>query len=214
MHIDNNNYNNMNETLTNSIGDRITYCRSSLGLTRKELSENWGGASVPSIARWELGTVKIPEKKLLSMIHYFYENGLVITGNWINNGVGTPPLLIQNDQFMELDFDSLAQETLLNINMQQQGFIFGQVRNNLISPIIKYGDYVGGVSVPNYLEKDILRSFTDELVFLKKGIGLLVGIFKEIQHEILIRNFSGAFEAVSTGNLEAVGRIQWIIRRP
>ena len=41
----------MSETLTKSIGDRITYCRSSLGLTRKELSENWGDASVPVLSQ-------------------------------------------------------------------------------------------------------------------------------------------------------------------
>tara|TARA_Y100000588_G_C14165272_1_gene886628 strand:+ start:332 stop:517 length:186 start_codon:yes stop_codon:yes gene_type:complete len=48
----------------NSVGDRITYCRSSLNLTRKELANNWGGASIPTLARWELNTVNIPKKKI------------------------------------------------------------------------------------------------------------------------------------------------------
>ena len=204
---------NMNETLTNSMGDRITYCRSALGLTRKELAERWGGASVPSIARWELDTVKIPEKKLLAMICFFFDCGLVITEEWIISGTGTPPLLIKNDLFKDLDFDSLAQENLLNINMQQKGFIFGQVRNNLVSPVIKYGDYIGGISSFNCLNKDIAKSFTDELIFIKKKTGLLVGIFKDIQQEIIIRNFAGASEVVNSDNLEAVGRVQWIVRR-
>ena len=204
----------MSETLTKSIGDRITYCRSSLGLTRKELSENWGGASVPTIARWELDTVKIPRKKLLSIIQFFYNNSIVVSENWIIDGSGTPPLLIRNEQFNEVEFDSLAQESLLNINMQQQGFIFGQVRNNLISPIIKYGDYVGGISLTNYMEANIINSYMDDLIFIKKNNGLVVGILKEVASGILVKNFSGASEIFSLEIVDAVGRIQWIIRRP
>jgi len=73
----------MLEVITNTVGDRITYCRSSLCLTRKELAEKWGGASIPSLARWELDTVRIPQKKLKSLIDFLNENGLSVTEKWL-----------------------------------------------------------------------------------------------------------------------------------
>ncbi|WP_298624494.1 hypothetical protein [uncultured Legionella sp.] len=132
----------MTECLINSIGDRITYCRSSLQLTRKELIDEWEGASVPTLVRWELGTVKIPAKKIPSLVIYFNSKGLIVTESWISQGSGTPPILINEQIFEEIDFDSLAQENLLDLNRKTKNFLFGQVKNNLLSPYIRYGGSV------------------------------------------------------------------------
>ena len=205
----------MDGIATNSIGDRLTYCRSSLCLTRKELSCDWGGASVPSIARWELDTVKIPNKKLLSAIGFFLKKGLIVNEAWIIDGVGNPPFLVRNDAFVDIDFDSLAQENLLNINMQQKNFVFGQSRNNLASPIIKYGDYIGGIA--SHINNDasvILNTLIDELVFLKNRLGFFAGILKDCSENVIIKAHAGAEESFSFCDLESIGKIQWIARRP
>ena len=152
----------MADVITNTMGDRITYCRSSLCLTRKELIEKWRGASIPTLARWELDIVKIPQKKLLSLIAFFHENGLLVTEAWLKDSLGTPPLLLQNDQFDEVDFDSIAQEKLLDVNRQLKNFIFGQVKNNLMNPVIKYGDYIGGINLIDNLESGFMPG---ELIF-------------------------------------------------
>jgi len=205
----------MDGIVTNSVGDRLTYCRSSLCLTRKELACDWGGASVPSIARWELDTVKIPNKKLLSVIEFFLKKGLIVNESWIIDGVGNPPFLVRNDAFIDIDFDSLAQENLLNINMQQKNFVFGQSRNNLASPIIKYGDYIGGIA--SYVNNDtsiILNSLVEELVFLKTRVGFFAGILKSCSKNVIIKAHTGAEEFFSFCDLESIGKIQWIARRP
>jgi hypothetical protein len=205
----------MDEIATNSIGDRITYCRSSLALTRKELSSLWGGASVPTIARWELDTVKIPNKKLLSIIKFFLQEGLIVNDLWVVGGVGNPPFLINEDAFSKIDFDSLAQENLLNINMQQKNFVFGQARNTLASPFIKYGDYIGGIA--NSLTGDsvvIFNSLVNELVFVKTCLGLFAGILKSCTESVKIESLSGAMELISFCDLESIGKVQWIVRRP
>lgn len=202
----------MADVITNTVGDRITYCRSSLCLTRKELAEKWGSASIPTLARWELDTVRIPFKKLISMINFFQEHGLLVTESWLKDGVGTPPLLLQRDQFDEIDFDSVAQEKLLDINRQIGNFIFGQVKNNFMSPFIKYGDYIGGV---NSLDTTELNSLQGELIFLKKKVtGLVVGVLKNFSTQINIKNFDKATELIDTEHVEAIGKIQWIVRRP
>jgi len=200
----------MHETLMNSIGDRITYCRSSLKLTRKDLSEQWQMASVPTIARWELNAVKIPLKKLSSLIDFFYNNGLIVSQAWILNQSETPPIFLRNNTFDELDFDSLAQENLLNVNIQEKNFTFGQVKNTLISPFIKYGDYVGGNNCPI----SSLNAFIGDAIFLKRDSGIVVGILDQYENEIVLKNFNNHQESFDKNLFESAGRIKWIVRRP
>lgn len=201
----------MSEHLTNSIGDRITYCRSSLQLTRKELIEEWKGASLPTLSRWELGMVKIPIKKIPSLVHYFYEKGLIVSDNWIINGAGAPPFVLQDNTFDELDFDSFAQEELLSINRKQKNFIFGQVKNNLISPHIKYGDYIGGKVISCSLDSTL----RGEMVFVKLKTGLVAGFLENLDSQIVLKNLDNhATENYKLDIVESAGKIQWIIRRP
>lgn len=201
----------MNEHLTNSIGDRITYCRSSLQLTRKNLIEEWLGASLPTLARWELGTVKIPTKKIPSLVQYFFEKGLIVTEGWILSGLGAPPILMHDNAFDELDFDSLAQEELLSINRKIQHFIFGQVRNNLITPYVKYGDYLGGKDLLNSLN----NSLKGDMVFVKLKTGLVAGFLDDFVSQLVLRDMAGlTTETYKMDLVESIGKVQWIIRRP
>ncbi len=200
----------MNSLTLNSIGDRITYCRSAMNLTRKEMASTWGGASIPTLARWELDTVSIPKKKLISLILFFNERGLLVTESWIMTGEGIPPVLLREDSFDELDFDSLAQESLLNINQKQNNFCFGQVKNNILSPIVKYGDYIGGIR--SSLDK--LQCLNDEVVFVSKGADILVGICKVDEAEIVLVGLRGLSETCSLKLIDGIGKMQWLIRRP
>ncbi|MBA4697733.1 MAG: hypothetical protein H2069_10195 [Legionella sp.] len=177
------------------------------------MSEKWGNASIPTIARWELDTVRIPEKKLLSLVVFFQENGLIVSEEWIRDGKCAPPIFLQQNIFDQLDFDSIAQEKLLDINRQTNNFIFGQVKNNLMSPFLKYGDYIGGV---NLNKESSLTSLEGELVFLKIKIKeIIVGFFKsKIEEEIYICNFEATTTLININQIEAIGKIQWIARRP
>jgi hypothetical protein len=201
----------MIECLINSMGDRITYCRSTLQLTRKELIDEWAGASIPTLVRWELGTVKIPEKKISSLVSYFNLKGLIVTKDWIFQGSGTPPVLISEQLFDEIDFDSLVQENLLELNRKIKNFIFGQVKNNLLSPHIRYGDYVGGSKIP----LKVLNTLCGDIVFLKNSNGLNIGVLDECEDQLILRNFERSVQnSFSTDSIDLVGKIQWIAKRP
>jgi hypothetical protein len=203
----------MNEVITNTLGDRITYCRSSLFLTRKELSDLWQGASIPTISRWELDSIRIPLKKLNSLVDFFNAKGLIVSHEWLLEGTGVPPFLLRDDKFDEPDFDSLAQEKLLDLNRQIKNFVFGQVKNNFLSPFIKYGDYIGGIN--NISNFDTISNFLmGELIFFKKMANITVGILQEIDNQIIINGFNKESEAINIENIDAIGKVQWIIRRP
>lgn len=201
----------MTEAIANSIGDRITYCRSALYLTRKELASEWKGASVPTISRWELDVIDIPYKKLDTLIKFFQKKGLVVTKEWIIRGVGAPPVLLSDEHFDDLDFDSLAQEELLTLNKKIKNFIFGKITNNFMSPIVKYGDYIGGVNSIN--EIDFMRFF-GELIFVREiTTDLFIGILFDYKKDIIIKSYNSEKKIIKTSNLNAIGKVQWIIKR-
>lgn len=200
----------MAELLNNSVGDRIIYCRSSLQLTRKELVEAWSEVSLPTLVRWELGTGKITEKKIPSLIHYFNQNGLIVTESWILHGSGSPPILMGEHAFETLDFDSLVQENLLILNKKIKNFVFGQVKNNLLSPCIKYGDYIGGSDV----SLSILGSLVGEMMFLRQNNGLSAGILETDGEQVILRSIDRiSQECFNKKSIEFAGKIQWIARR-
>ena len=58
----------------NSIGERIVYCRGILGYSRKEFAEQMNGISLPTLSRWELNYVRIPDKQLDKLVVFFNEN--------------------------------------------------------------------------------------------------------------------------------------------
>ena len=201
----------MTECLINTVGDRITYCRSSLQLTRKDLIDEWAGASVPSLVRWELDTVKIPVKKISSLVGYFNLKGLIVTDSWISLGLGAPPILMSEQIFEEIDFDSLVQENLLELNRKTKNFIFGQVKNNLLSPYVRYGDYVGG----NKISNKALNALCGDIIFIKNTIGLNIGVLEECTDHLILRNFERTAQNLFNFDLiELVGKIQWIAKRP
>lgn len=199
--------------LLNSVGDRITYCRSSINMTRKELVNLWGGASIPSLSRWELNTVNIPKKKLESLVEFFNNENLLVSLDWILTGEGVPPVKLSPDLFDSIDFDSLAQETLLNINQKQTYFCFGQVKNNVLSPFIKYGDYIGGLK---HMDSS-LSILSGELIYVQKGADIFSGICVLQEENLVLDGFisaKGYADIMQIKDIDAVGKIEWLIRRP
>ena len=140
----------------------------------------------------------------------FNQNGLIVTESWILQGSGSPPILMGENAFEALDFDSLAQENLLLLNKKIKNFVFGQVKNNLLSPCIKYGDYVGGSDV----SLDVLGSLIGEIMFLKQHNGLIAGILETDGEQVILRNIDRiSKECFNKKSIESAGKIQWIARR-
>lgn len=191
-------------------GDRITYCRSSLSMTRKELAEGWQGASIPTLSRWELDTVAIPAKKLSSLTDYFNQQGLLVTENWLTTGEGIPPVILNESGFDAIDFDAMAEQCLLDINRRQYNFCFGKVSNNLMAPLVKYGDYVGGVK----LTSSDLKLLEDEVVFLLKGNEFFVGMLRSENGLIFLSGLKGQNETLKIESYDGIGKLQWLVRRP
>lgn len=193
------------------VGERITYCRSSLSLTRKELIERWGMASVPTLSRWELGTVSVPSKKLPQLADFFRKEGLIVADDWLVSGDGAPPQRIGSSFSPDRDFDGVAQEILLGINQKTQKFSFGRVSTNHMSPFVNYGDYVGGINV---LEDDANEIRLGDFVFVSYDNKIDVGLYEIHEDVVLLKNHMGKEISINRGIINSLGTVLWVNRRP
>ncbi len=73
----------------NSIGERITYCRGLLGISRVEMAHKIGNLiSLPTLARWESNVVDPSAKKVDILTAFFVLNGISVDSEWIKSGCG------------------------------------------------------------------------------------------------------------------------------
>lgn len=189
-----------------TLGDRITYCRSSIGLTRKELANQWDGASVPTISRWELDSIVPSDKKIVSLIDFFCSKGFIVSFEWIKHGIGVTPTLLNVQQFSEDNFDSTCQQTFLILSQNISDFVYYKVTSNFFSPIIRYGDYIGGIKV----DKDDICDL-NSLVFVVDDNTVHVGFFEDGDN-IFLKNSQGKKIEFKKYNLLA--KLHWTAIRP
>jgi transcriptional regulator with XRE-family HTH domain len=190
-----------------TLGERITYCRNLLNLSRNNLVENLKGEiSLPTLARWELNTV-IPSKKKIEMLKsYFEKNGIQINPEWLKNGVGYPPVSLELKKFDCFQFDEVAYTSLVAIRNQIKDFYFSQVNSNYFQPVVSFGDYVGGILEPN---KKLLNN---KLCFLFTENIATVGIY--LHDKNILSNREGDIYEIRDSQDIKIGEAQWIIRRP
>lgn len=190
-----------------TIGDRITYCRSTLGLTRKEFAESWGEASVPTLSRWELDVIEPTPKKLASVAEFFCSKGLVVSPDWISNGTGFPPSLLNMKEFLEDDFDDMCEQSFLSLNQKIKDFTYYKVTTNFFAPVIRYGDYVGGVKI----NADISGS-TNSLAFIVHENTVHVGFLDYANDKVSLKNAQG--KVIEFPNYSFIAKINWTAIRP
>lgn len=191
----------------NTLGERITYCRNLLNLSRNDLVENLNGEiSLPTLARWELNTVIPSTKKIQTLKNYFEKSGITLSLEWLKNGVGYPPVSLELKKFDFFQFDEVAYTTLVGIRNKIKDFYFSQVNSNYFQPIVSFGDYVGGILEPN---KKLLDN---KICFLFNEKVATVGIYLH-DKDILCNQVGDIFEICNSQEIK-IGEAQWIIRRP
>lgn len=189
-----------------TIGERITYCRNLLGYTRNKFVSSFQEISLPTICRWELNYVSIPDNKLDKLVNFFTENGLNVNKNWLKNGDGIPPINCNLNDVKKKSFDEVAYLSLLSMKQQIKNFDFKQIQSNFFYPIISYGDYVGGVINKNYHELD------KKLCFLISENQVDVGFFNYKKQSI--HNMSNQIIIYKDISSILIGELMCLIKRP
>lgn len=148
----------------------------------------------------------MPSKKKIEILVNFFEScGINVSVEWIEKGIGYPPVNADLKKFNTADFDELAYTTLIDVRQRVKDFHFFQVSSNFFRPIISFGDYVGGITETN---KKIIDK---KLCFLITASLVVAGTYHYETNSI--SNLSGDNQSISNETIK-IGEIQWIIRRP
>jgi len=189
-----------------TVGDRITYCRASIRLTRKELADIWGEASVPTLARWELNNNEPSQKKLSSITDFFCSKGLIVSPDWLKNGSGLAPSILNMEEFTEDDFDDMCEKTFLTLNQKIKNFIYYKVTTNFFAPTVRYGDYIGGTKITNSIAENI-----NSFVFVVHENSVYAG-FLNYNEKVVIKNSQG--KTLEFDDCSIIAKVNWTAVRP
>lgn len=155
------------------IGRRIRHCRRLTGLTRLEFCERHGIASA-TYSHWEQGKVAINEKIVLLCTQAFLAEGITCSSQWLLHEHGEVPQVVNSnnrhlpEKFFERDFGDISPEisAFLDVQAYQKnnpGSVVHQIKNRAMLPLLRVGDYVGGIP----LEKNKLHFAHRELCILE-----------------------------------------------
>jgi len=189
--------------MLDTIGERICYCRGMLNLTRDKFVEKFKLITLSTLARWELNSISIPEKKLKLLCDFFNSNGILVKLEWLRYGEGVLPINHTTQEIEQLNFDELVYTTLSSVALKITNFKFYQVNNKFFEPTVNYGDYVAGVELTENFE-----SLNNKMCFFRGNEGIIIGYFDYATSCITNNN-----NVAKKVNLTVGGEISWIIRR-
>lgn len=193
-----------------TIGERIHYCRKLLNLTRNEVADEYQEVTLSTLERWENDKVQVKERNILAFIKYLTIKGLPVTLEWLRYGAGNPPMLFrQNNDGINMTFDEVANLSAEHIRGSTANFIYFQVNNNLFEPILRYGDYAGGIICENL---DLLNG---KLCFYKNHKSVIVGFLNLIDdNNFSVVGFNKSDIKQFTRDDNGVfGELNWLMRR-
>jgi transcriptional regulator with XRE-family HTH domain len=159
--------------VSEAIGRRIRHCRRLTGLTRKEFCERHN-IGTTTYYYWERGEVTITEKIILLCTQAFLAEGLNCSSHWLLTEEGeSPSVLFTNnrhhpEKFFERSFENISPEISAFLDVQafqknNPSSIVHQIKNKAMLPLLRVGDFVGGVP----LEKNKLHFAHREICILE-----------------------------------------------
>lgn len=152
-----------------TIGERLSYCRNVLGLSRPELVSAIKNLSVTTLSRWELNYIDIPILQLERMHKFFNKSGILVSLEWLESGLGSPPInsnLLPAEKYNHDEITYFVYSSLKKNIENIENFI---VTNNFLEPFINKGDYVLCV------KKKLSLELSSKICYTIDDNGLTVG---------------------------------------
>ena len=159
------------------VGDRLKYIRRLLRLTRAYIENTYDLPEV-TLKSWENETVQLTQAGLKRCVDIYRKEGLVISENWIMQGVGlNPTASLTIGQYFAIPSNiELLNEDDDEVNMLKEAKLFKEsypnavvllVSNDEMAPFYKPGDYVGGkIRRGDAIEKAVNKNC---IVYLTNG---------------------------------------------
>lgn len=133
-------------------GRRIRLARSILGLTRKHLEEQFE-ISANTLQSWEVGKVALTPRGAKRLNGVFTRLGLMCSEDWLLNGQGQAPILLQDISTLPKVFteDICILREMEVFKALNPDPIVSLVSDTGMEPLYEIGDYVAGNKKANDL---------------------------------------------------------------
>jgi len=140
------------ENSASSPGDRLKQIRQLLRLTRPYIQKHYRLRD-PTLKSWENGLLPLTAANAERCIQIFLSEGMVVSVDWILNGVGFPPILQQQlSHTFSWSATHLANDKNETLCMLRDADMFKQqypdaitffISTNDMRPFYRPGDYIG-----------------------------------------------------------------------
>ncbi len=155
--------------MLNSIAERMKLIRKSMGISRREFQEKFL-ISLNTLQSWEDERTKITDRSINRYITALEHAKVLCSKDWLVNGVGDPPkysneslLFLPGMQISNYNNEGNIIREIEKFESLNQESIVIRIADNLMSPIYKMGDYIGGVKH----DLDKIDSLLGEPVIIK-----------------------------------------------
>jgi transcriptional regulator with XRE-family HTH domain len=136
-----------------NIGRRLKTARSLAGISRKDLESKYG-ISMHTLQSWELGRNPLPEKAASKLVEVLHEVGVSCSIQWLLNGYGKSPSLVNSD-FVPypindkniaplLQGENTIQKEIDFFKLNNPNAVVIMVSDDTMEPTYAMGDFVGG----------------------------------------------------------------------
>jgi transcriptional regulator with XRE-family HTH domain len=136
-----------------NIGRRLKTARSLAGISRKDLESKYG-ISMHTLQSWELGRNPLPEKAASKLVEVLHEIGVICSIQWLLNGHGKSPSLVNSD-FVSypindkniaplLQGENTIQKEIDFFKLNNPNAVVIMVSDDTMEPTYAMGDFVGG----------------------------------------------------------------------
>lgn len=184
-------------------GERISYCRKLVGVSRPKMVKQLGTVSIASVDRWELNRVRVPDEQINKLVDFFNENGVAVSAEWLRDGTGIAPINNNLVPLSEYNFDDASYVTLSNLKSIYKDLQIYTLSSSFFEPILSSGDYVAGFLAQN---NDLINQ--KECFVIQKN-AVVVGVYDHHNKQLI--NFYS--HRLDLDNEFKIGEVVWSAKR-
>jgi hypothetical protein len=170
-------------------------------LSRPEFIEQIGGISIASLARWEGGKIVPPKLKLKQMVHFFNQNHINVTEDWLTDGIGLIPTSTHPTE-NKPTFDEYSARIFDSISTHIPNLTVLMCNTNNAQPYASHGDYIAGKLIND------AKTLDNKLAFHIKDKQINLGVY--VSHVKAVVDIHSNAHYIEDAQF---GEVLWIAKR-
>lgn len=184
----------------NNIGSRLRLIREIKDLSRREVEDRSNGdIKAASLSSYENNQSQISINYIQKLVSFYSSIGIDIDYGWLITGIGNIPHEQSN---IDTNVSSIKEAGFFK--KENRNAIIHTIDNNELSPLIKIGYLIGGVTDKENDHKERIR------LIRKVNGDIVIGNSKLIENKMIITDKNGSISHLNMKDIESTYSIIWI----